>query len=124
MLSKVADLDFGTVVMVDLTSDQTVSFTDAGGKVCGSGLTCTGGALGSYKVEGVNNAVVNITAPDVTMTGPGGSLLVKLNTPSTLRLTNSGTVGTTFKVGGSFTVTSTTKDGLYAGDMDVTVEYQ
>jgi hypothetical protein len=44
--------------------------------------------------------------------------------PATVTLTNSGTPGRNFNVGGSISVPSTVTGGTYAGNVEITVDYQ
>lgn len=128
VLTKTSDLNFGIVLMSNVTGATTVSMSQAGAVTCGTGLTCSGTTtVGGYNVKGTNNQVVTITAPNVTManlTNTGNSIVVTLNAPATVTLPNSGNTGLDFAVGGSFTVDTSTVDGVYAGDMNVTVDYQ
>jgi hypothetical protein len=43
--------------------------------------------------------------------------------PASVTLTNSGAPGNNFNVGGQITILPTTAEGVYSGNMDVTVEY-
>ena len=45
------------------------------------------------------------------------------NAPATVTLTNSGAPGTNFNVGGSISIAPATVDGLYVGNIEVTVDY-
>lgn len=128
VLTKVSDLDFGTVLLPDsVTGTLNVKVAQDGVMTCGTGLTCaaTAASVGSYNVKGTNNQVVRITAPKVTMTNAtqAGSIEVTLDAPGTVTLPNSGVNGVDFKVGGNFDITSATTDGVYSGDMNVTVDY-
>ena len=129
VLTRVSDLDFGTVLLpATVTGTLNVKVAQDGAMTCGTGLTCAAAAasVGSYNVKGTNRQVVQITAPAVTMTNAtqAGSLTVTLDAPGSVTLPNSGNTGVDFQVGGSFNVDSTTTDGVYSGDMNVTVDYQ
>lgn len=128
VLTKTSDLNFGTVLLGTLNGSVSVSMTQGGVVTCGTGLTCSGTTTaGGYNVKGTNKQVVTISAPNVTMnnqTTAGSSIVVTLNAPGTVSLPNSGNTGVDFAVGGSFSVDNTTVDGVYAGDMNVTVDYQ
>ena len=45
------------------------------------------------------------------------------NHPANVTLVNSGNPGTDFFVGGSIDLTTNTPEGLYEGDMEITVQY-
>ena len=130
-LTRVSDLDFGTIVLGTGTwSGSVVSITNAGVASCGANLTCTAPAGGykaaEYNVTGTNNATVTISIPaSVTMTNAtSDNLSVSLNNAQTsLVLTNSGAPGNNFAFGGSITLASNTPDGSYSGNINVTVDY-
>jgi hypothetical protein len=129
VLTRVSDLDFGTVLLPSsVTGTLNVKVAQDGVMTCGTGLTCATAAasVGSYNVKGTNRQVVQITAPAVTMTNStqAGSISVTLEAPGTVTLPNSGTTGVDFKVGGNFNIDSATTDGVYSGEMNVTVDYQ
>ena len=129
VLTRVSDLDFGTVLLpASVTGTLNVKVDQAGAMTCSAGLTCatTAASVGSYNVKGTNKQIVKISAPNVTMnnTVGAGSISVTLDAPATVTLPSSGNNGIDFKIGGNFNIDSTTVDGVYAGDMNVTVEYQ
>lgn len=128
VLTRTADLNFGTVLLGTFTGSVNVSMSQAGVLSCGTGVTCSGtSSVGGYNVKGTNNQVVTISAPNVTMnnqTTAGSSIVVTLSAPGSVSLPNSGNTGVNFAVGGSFSIDGTTVDGVYAGDMNVTVDYQ
>lgn len=129
-LTASSNLNFGTILLGSYASTQTVVVTPGGAVTsCGTGgLTCSGTTSASnYLVTGTNNAVVVIAAPDVTITNANNAaqtLVVKLNAPATLNLGATGNTGTPFSVGGSLDVPVGTGDGLYSGNLAVTVDYQ
>ena len=98
----------------------------------GTNLTCSGTtSAASYNVTGSNNAVVVVTIPaSVTITNGlrrRRQLLTVTTTKSigaTVTMPNSGNAGVDFEVGGSITLASTTVDGFYQGDINVTADYQ
>lgn len=128
-LVTLRDLDFGTIVMRALSSNQTVTLTSSG-RSCGSGgqLVCTGtSATALFRVTGTNNQRVLIRPATSTVTltnGTGGRLSLSLSTPGSLTLPNSGNQGVTFEVGGSLEITPTTPEGMYSGIIDIQVNYQ
>jgi len=131
-ISRVADLDFGTVVLsgpgawtgavVSVDNTGTVRACDP------TNLTCSSAAFSAaeYKVTGSNNATVNLVIPaSVVITNAASdSLTVNLNNAqTTIVLTSSGAPGDNFKFGGSISLDSTTPDGDYSGDIVVTANY-
>lgn len=127
-------LNFGTIVMGTITGDQVVT-VDGSGVVtaCGtSGLTCANtaaatAASASYSVTGTQGQVVLISTAPTSLSntsGPIGTLTLTPKAPEKLTLGNSGAAANDFTVGGSITISSTTTDGVYAGEVDVQVAYQ
>jgi hypothetical protein len=102
--------------------------TQGGVVTCGSGgLTCSGTPVSaSYGVQGTNNQVVQIFAVASPLTNANDltTLSFTPNAPATVTMTNAGAPGTPFNVGGSIIITPSTTDGVYTGDINVTVDYQ
>ena len=95
-------------------------------------VTCSGttSQVAKYKCTGTQGQQVTINSPATS------SMTNQLdNTPTAFLIHDgrqsrhpgpsptSGTPGTEFSLGGSITVDSTTADGVYIGNFDVTVEY-
>jgi len=129
-LTSTQNLDLGTIVLTGASAySATVKVDRAGAFDCdgGSGnVVCSGTTQEAvYNVSGTNNEDVTIAAGNVTLNGSnGGSLTLTPDFAATVTLTNSGSPGLDFGVGGSITVADTTTDGLYTGDFVVTAEYQ
>lgn len=123
-LTKMSDMDFGSIIVQD---NGTITMDTAGNITCPATLTCSAtGTPAGYKVTGTNNQTVQVNAPNVTLLNvgnPGTPLTLVLSAPATVLLPNSGASGTTFNVGGSMAIAASTKDGTYAGDLAVTVNY-
>ncbi|WP_344705686.1 DUF4402 domain-containing protein [Sphingomonas swuensis] len=128
-LSVVRNLNFGTIVMSSVTTNQTVRVAPAG-RTCGTGpaLTCSGTfSTAQYRVNGTNNqqVIISSSSPTYALTGSnGGSLTLTPTFPTSVTIDNSGNPGVLFEVGGSFVITPTTPDGLYSGTIDIQVAYQ
>lgn len=128
-LTATRDLNFGTIVVGTLTGPQTVAVSQGGAlSGCTGQLTCSGTvASAQYRVTGTNNFTVNVAAvsSNLTNTTSGGSqtLAFTPDAPATVALGNSGAAGVLFTVGGSIDIDATTVDGLYEGDINVTVDY-
>ena len=129
-LTATRNLDFGTITLGTVAAGgETVTLSQAGAITsCGSGgLVCSGTpASAQYNVQGTNNQVVQIfaVATNITNANDGSNLLFTPNAPASTTLTNSGAPGTNFNVGGAIIITPTTTDGVYTGNMNVTVDYQ
>lgn len=128
-LSWVQNLDLGTIVLGNGTwSGATVGISRTGAFSCtNANVTCSGATkVATYNVSGTNNQVVRITAPNVTLVNqsdPTKSLTLVVDSPGSLTLTNSGSPGVNFSLGGSISLSSTTAGGVYAGTFNVTVDY-
>ena len=124
-LTRTSHMDFGDIVVQDA---GVATLAMGGALTCSVTLTCAAtGTPAAYLVTGTNNQVVTVTAPDVSLTNaanPGTPLTLDLNAPASILLPNSGATGENFSVGGSIAVAATTRDGLYTGDLAVTVDYQ
>jgi Mat/Ecp fimbriae major subunit len=122
------NLDFGTLVLAGAGawSGQVIAMDQAGALTgCGGNVACSGSPLpAKYKLVGTNNAVVTISCPAFSLTGPG-TLAFTPNAPATVNLGATGsTTGVVFGIGGSITLASTTADGIYSGTFAVTADYQ
>ena len=125
-LTAQSNLDLGKIVV---WGNGTITLDTAGGIVCtASALTCDAtGTPATYKVTGSNNQTVTITKPDVTLShqtdATAPALTLKLTGQDTVLLPNSGSTGTTFSLGGQMNIPESVKDGLYSGNLNVTVQY-
>lgn len=125
------DLSLGTIILNSgAWTGATISVGTGGAFNCDGGastkVTCVNAnAPAKYTVTGTANQDVKITAGDVTLTGPSGTLLMTVSKPgSPVGTINLGSTGSnTFGLGGSITVDSTTPDGTYTGTFAVTVDY-
>ena len=129
-LSWVRDLDLGTIVLsgAGTWSGANVGITRGGVFSCANAnTTCSGTTqTAQYKVTGTNNQTVTINSPNVTLTNQNdgvSTLLMTVDSPGTVNLSNSGSTGLTFDLGGQITVASSTPDGTYTGTFNVTVNY-
>lgn len=123
-LTLVDDMSFGNVTVLD---NGTITMARDGTITCNSAqLTCAStGTPAKYNVTGTNQQVVKVnTASTVTLTNPtSDTLTLNLDAPGTVTLTNAGAPGTDFTIGGNIALLASTPEGLYTGDLDVTVEY-
>jgi hypothetical protein len=126
-LNWVQDLNLGTVLLNNGTwSGAVVEITRGGTFNCtNTNVVCSGATqTARYRVTGTNNQRVFITAPSVVLTNPTGqTLTMAVDNPGFVDLGNSGASGTEFALGGSITVNSSTVDGVYTGNFNVTVDY-
>ena len=129
-LTWVQDLNLGTILLSGpgAWSGAIVGVSQAGVLSCANtNVTCSGAVQAArYNVRGTNNQLVTITAPNVTLTNANDAtqtLLMTVSNPGSVMLTNSGSPGVDFNLGGSLPVASTTGDGVYSGTFNVTVDY-
>lgn len=129
-LTWVQDLDLGTIMLsgAGAWAGAVVGITSGGVFDCSNtNVTCSGTTqVARYNVTGTQGQTVTINAGDVTMVNQNDNtqtLLLTVDNPGSVTLTNSGAPGDEFALGGSITVDSTTVDGVYLGTFDVTVEY-
>jgi len=129
LLARVQDLDLGSITLGTGTwSGATIGISRAGVFSCSNAnVICTGATqVAKYNVQGSNNNVVRITAPNVTLVNQSDSsktLTLAVDAPATVTLTNSGAPGLHFPIGGSIMVSSSTTGGAYVGTFNVTVDY-
>ena len=123
------NLDLGTIILgPGVWSGTTVKLARTGVLTCGGNVTCSGATqVAQYNVSGSNGETVVITVPNVTLVNQLDStktLTLIPDKPPPVLLTNSGNPGTTFSIGGSVTVNSTTVGGTYQGTFNLTADYQ
>ena len=124
-LSSTGALNFGTIVMNNVTANRTVTLNDDTSITCATELVCDlNGTVPSYTATGTQGQTVNIIKNTSTLTGSnGGSLTLTPVGASSFVMPNSGTTGHTFPIGGSIVIASTTVDGVYTGTVNVEVNY-
>ncbi|HEY8592272.1 MAG TPA: DUF4402 domain-containing protein [Sphingomicrobium sp.] len=128
-----ANLNLGDIVLSGTgTYSATVKLSSGNVRTCAANVTCSGTTtVAKYDLTGTKGQVVTISAPDVTMTGPGSVTLTLKTTdsggaayyPTTVTLDATTGAGT-FNIGGEVTVANTTPDGVYTGNFNVTAAYQ
>lgn len=126
VLKAKTNMNFGTILLTSLVagSTYTVTLTSAGALSCTAGLTCsTTGIPATFNVQGSNNQLVHIYTAASSFTNGTTTLSMTPSAAATLTLTSSGFPGDDFNVGASFPVTSTTTEGVYTGNLNVTVDY-
>ena len=122
------NLDFGNLVLAGAGtwSGQVIAMDQAGALTgCGGNVTCSGATTPArYRLVGTNNAIVTISCPSFSLTGPS-TLAFTPNAPTTVNLGAAGSsTGVIFGIGGAITLASTTPEGTYTGNFLVTADYQ
>jgi hypothetical protein len=124
-LTATGSLDFGTIVLNGITANRTVTLNDDATITCATELVCAAtGTVPTYNVRGTQGQTVNIIKNNSTLTGSnGGSLTLTPVGAASVLMTNSGSPGEDFTIGGSITIGTGTADGVYTGTVDVQVDY-
>jgi hypothetical protein len=114
-LTATGSLDFGTIVLNGITANRTVTLNDDATITCATELVCAAtGLVPTYNVRGTQGQTVNIIKNNSTLTGSnGGSLTLTPVGAASVLMTNSGSPGEDFTIGGSITI----------GTVDVQVDY-
>ena len=132
VFKKMDDLNFGTIVMGTISGSSSVTINRTAGAVavCGTNLTCSGVSLPArYNVRTIPNQPLTVrSSPSLmTLAGTTGTTAVTIsfvpNAPATVTVPNASVDGHDFYVGGSIAITPTTAEGMYSGEMDVTLDY-
>ena len=124
-LTKLQDMDFGTLTFSSFTGTRTIALSRLGVMTCAADIVCSGiGKQARFNVTGVKQLTILLTYSGGTLTNGSDSIPFTANGPSTMSLTNSGSPGTDFDVGGSLDISPTLAGGVYTGTMTVTAEYQ
>jgi hypothetical protein len=124
-LTATGSLDFGTIVLNGITADRTVTLNADATITCATELVCAAtGLVPTYNVRGTQGQTVNIIKNTSTLTGSnGGSLTLTPVGAASVLMTNSGSPGENFAIGGSITIGTGTADGVYTGTVNVQVDY-
>ncbi len=132
-LTRVQDLNLGIIVLSGTApwTGAVVGVDSDGNFTCPStDVTCssTDQQEARYHLAGTNGQEVDITvSPTINLdnltdtTAP--DLVLTVDAPDRVTLPATGTDGIEFGVGGEITIDSTTADGTYQGEFDVTADY-
>jgi Mat/Ecp fimbriae major subunit len=124
-LSKVQDMDFGTLTFAGFTGTRTIVLSRLGAITCAADIVCSGAPKQArFNVQGSNNQTVLLTYSGGTLSNGIDSIPFTPNGQASMPITNSGAPGTNFDVGGSLTISPALVGGTYSGTMTVTADYQ
>ena len=124
-ISKLQDLDYGTLTFNSFTGTRTAVLSRAGALTCPADIVCSGTPRAAgFNIRGTNRLVVLISVTGGTMSNGVDSIPFTPDAPSSVTLTSSGIPGNDFYVGGSISVSPTLVGGTYTGTMTVTADYQ
>jgi Mat/Ecp fimbriae major subunit len=123
-LSTVADLDFGLVAASGAAGTVTLPVT-SNTRSCSANVVCVGTASrGSFQVTNASNGqVIQLSATNATLTGPGTSMVVTTALSNASITFNSASLQTV-NVGGTLAVGVNQAAGNYTGSFTVTAQYQ
>ena len=128
-LTSTGSLNFGTIVLNGVTANRTVALSSGNVLTCGgtTELQCSGTtSVPTYNVRGTNGQVVTVIKTATTLTNSSDSTTLSM-TPTgvaSVTLTNSGSPGFDFNIGGTIVIGTATTDGVYSGTVNVQVDYQ
>jgi hypothetical protein len=124
-LSKLQDMDFGTVILSGFTGIRTVVISQAGALTCGPNLVCQGVPKAArFNVQGFNKMTATIAVTGGNLSNGTDTIPFTADAPASVYLPNSGAPGIDFNVGGTITLSSSLAAGTYTGTMTVTSDYQ
>ncbi|MDQ3080254.1 MAG: DUF4402 domain-containing protein [Pseudomonadota bacterium] len=124
-ISKLQDMDFGTLTFAGFTGTRTITLSRAGAMTCATDIVCSGvPKQARFNVQGTNKMVVLLTYSGGTLSNGVDSIPFTADGPASITMINSGAPGLSFDVGGVLTVSPTLVGGVYSGTMTVTADYQ
>ena len=124
-LAKLQDMDFGTLSFAGFTGTRTIVLSRLGVVTCAADIVCSGtGKQARFNVTGSKQLTVLITYSGGTLSNGTDSIPFTPDGQATMTLTNNGSPGSNFDVGGSLSVSSALVGGIYTGTMAVTADYQ
>ena len=124
-LAKLQDMDFGTLAFAGFTGTRTIALSRLGVVTCAADIVCSGtGKQARFNVSGSKQVTVLVTYSGGTLSNGTDSIPFTPDGQATMTLTNNGSPGTNFDVGGSLSITSALVGGIYTGTMAITANYQ
>ena len=124
-LTKLQDMDFGTLLVANYTGTRTIVMSRAGAVTCSIDITCSGAPKQArFNIQGTNRLIVLISASSTGLVNGGTTLPFAPDAPASVTMTNSGAPGLDIDVGGTLTVGGAVPGGLYSGTITVTADYQ
>jgi len=124
-------LNFADIVIpaAGVAATRTIAVNNLNVRDCAGGavdVVCSGTtSVPTYNVTGTNREVVTVFKTASLLNGSnGGTLAFRPTGPATVTLPNSGNTGVDFTIGGEIDIVPATVDGLYTGNINVTVDYQ
>lgn len=123
-LTKLQDLDFGTLTFAGFTGTRTITISQAGAFACATDIVCSGTPRPArFNMQGTAKLTANVTVSGGSMSNGTETIPFTHNAPATVYTPNSGAPGVDFTIGGTITVSPTLTGGTYTGTLNVTAEY-
>lgn len=124
-LTKIQDMDYGTLLVSNYTGTRNVVITRAGAVTCPVEITCSGAPKQArFNIQGSNKMVVGITVTSGGLVNGSNTIPFTPDVASSVTMTNSGAPGTNVDIGGTLTVDGSIPGGLYTGTLTITADYQ
>lgn len=124
-LSKLQDLDFGTLTFAGFTGTRTITISQSGVLSCAADIVCSGTAKPArFNVQGTNKLTAYIRVSGGNLSNGSETIAFTPIAPASLYLPNSGAPGIDFNIGGSIVIDPALVGGIYSGTMNVTADYQ
>ena len=124
-LTKLQDMDFGTLLVTNYTGTRNVVMSRAGALTCPTEITCSGAPKQArFNLQGTNNMVVLISVTSAGLINGSNTIPFASDVAGSVTLTNSGAPGMDIDVGGSLTINGAMPGGVYSGTLTITADYQ
>jgi hypothetical protein len=124
-LTKIQDMDYGTLLVSNYTGTRNVVMTRAGAVTCPVEITCSGAPKQArFNIQGTNKMVVGISVTSGGLVNGSNTIPFTPDVVGSITMTNSGAPGTDVDIGGALTVNGSVPGGLYTGTLTITADYQ
>ena len=124
-LTKLQDMDFGTLLVTNYTGTRSVVMSRAGAVTCPTEITCSGAPKQArFNVQGTNRMVVLISVTSAGLVSGTTTIPFTADAPTSITMANSGSPGTDIDVGGTLTINGAVPGGQYTGTLTITADYQ
>jgi Domain of unknown function (DUF4402) len=124
-LTKIQDMDYGTLLVSNYTGTRNVVMTRAGALTCPTEITCSGATKQArFNIQGTNKMVVGISVTSAGLINGSNTIPFTPDVAGSVTMTNSGAPGTDVDIGGTLTVNGAIPGGLYSGTLTITADYQ
>jgi spore coat protein U-like protein len=123
-MTKIRDLDFGTLAYNSFTGSRTITLTRGGTYTCAANIVCNGSPqTARFNIQGTDKLVALISVTSTSLSNGTDTIAFTPDAPLFVILVGSGAPGINFDIGGTITVSATLVGGTYSGSMNVTADY-